>query len=505
MSAQTPQRGYFAAGEFASLLRGFVRQLATGRLDVTGDGGARHLWLDAGQVRSVVSELEEEKLGNWLMSRGLLQPHQMAIALLRQPEGVRYGAFLVREGLLPAEKLEEELEGQSVGIVSRMLFDPADYVFHAGEQLPSDAASLEMTTAMLLASAVRTIADDAKLLRLLDPAQYLCGARDAVLLYQKVQLTPQEGFLLSRVDGTTTPVQLRRSVGLAPADATKALAVLRAVGLVEQQSRPAARPVPASGEHPRVEPKREKPEDTLQYTREQHREYDEIIRLADECRHKDLYSRLGLSPGATQDQIHSRFLEFARLYHPDRAREPHLRSLRRELAEIYGAVQEADETLVDPERRARYDQSYRDGEGAPKADAVGEEKRRTAREALVKANLVRAKELIRTGDVGMAIQLLDQVVRLEPDAESLLMLARLEFRNPMWVQRGLDHLKHAVALAPRSTETWLELANFWGVRGMRERQRQCLDKILEFDPKNPDVQLALAAIKEGSRKSKRRS
>ena len=87
----------------------------------------------------------------------------------------------------------------------------------------------------------------------------------------------------------------------------------------------------------------------------------------------------------------------------------------------------------------------------------------------------------------MAVQLLDQAARLNPTAETLLLLARAEFKNPMWGQRALDHLKHAVALAPEFTEAWLELANFWAIRNMTDRQQQCLEKILEYDPQNVDT------------------
>ena len=47
-------------------------------------------------------------------------------------------------------------------------------------------------------------------------------------------------------------------------------------------------------------------------------------------------------------------------------------------------------------------------------------------------------ENLKLGDIGAAVQLLDQKVRYNPEPPALLMLARLEFRNPLWTQRGLD-------------------------------------------------------------------
>jgi tetratricopeptide (TPR) repeat protein len=492
MSEARALAGRFLVGGLPPLLRELYRRLVSGRLDVTGGGATRRLWFEAGQVRAVVSDVEEEKLGKWLVGRGVLDGSQMALALLRQPEGVRFGAFLVQEGALTVKVLEHELEALSVTIVSRMLVQPGEYRFNDGERLPMDAASIGMTTASLLAASVRGVPSDADVKIFINPSGYVWTAQDALLQYQQIQLTPQEGYLLSRVDGTSTTAQLQRLVPMPGGEFSKALAALLVAGVLEIRENSSVRPLTPT----KVEAAPEPPaEEELQYNAQQQREYADVLRLANEIRHKDYYRRLGLSPGATQDQIHSRFLEFAKLYHPDRAREPHLVSVRNELAQIYSAVQEAHDALGNPEKRASYEQSLHDSSNQQIDAYKAEQRRRAARGAVVDANVSRAKELARAGDVGMAVHLLDQAVRLNPQSETLLTLARLEFKNPMWSQRALDHLKHAVALAPEYTEAWLELANFWGTRNKPDRQRQCLEKILEFDPHNEDVKETLSALK----------
>ncbi len=491
--------GKYIAGGLPPLLRELYRLLASGRLDVVTDGCKRRLWFEAGQVRAVVSEVEEEKLGKWLVGRGVLEASRMAIALLRQPEGVRFGSFLVQGGAITASVLERELEALSVAIVSHMLVDPGEYSFVDGEQLPIEAASIGMTTASLLAAAVRCLPDEAALKGFIDPGGYIWSAQDTLLHYQQVQLTPQEGYLLSRVDGTSTAAQLQRLVPMPRTEFTRALAALLVAGVLEIRESSSTRPLaPTSVEAP-MEPAGD---GEIQYSAQQQREYSEVLKLAGEIRHRDYYRRLGLAKGATQEQIHATFLELAKLYHPDRAREGHLLSLRNELAEIYSAIQEAYDTLGTAEKRGRYERALGDSTTS-QVDAYKEEqRRRAARGAVVDANVSRAKELARAGDVGMAVQLLDQAVRLDPKAENLLLLARLEFKNPMWSQRALDHLKHAVALAPEFTDAWLELANFWGARGKMDRQVTCLERILEFEPGNEDVRATLASLKR--RKTLRR-
>ncbi|MGV8040947.1 MAG: tetratricopeptide repeat protein [Thermoanaerobaculaceae bacterium] len=118
----------------------------------------------------------------------------------------------------------------------------------------------------------------------------------------------------------------------------------------------------------------------------------------------------------------------------------------------------------------------------------------------MRTNIGQARRLMSQNDFGPAAELLDQAVRLMPDPETLLLLAQVEFRNPMWAQRALDRLRHAVSLNPKFTKGWLELANYWGMRGQADRQKQCLEKVLSYDPANKDARAALNAIIEAQPK-----
>jgi curved DNA-binding protein len=63
---------------------------------------------------------------------------------------------------------------------------------------------------------------------------------------------------------------------------------------------------------------------------------------------KDYYSTLGVARAAPQDEIKRAYRKLARKYHPDLSKEPDAERRFKEVAE-------AHEALIDPERRAAYD------------------------------------------------------------------------------------------------------------------------------------------------------
>jgi curved DNA-binding protein CbpA len=492
MSTEPPDQGSFEVGELPRLLRGWQEAGATGRLDVSVGRLSSALFLGEGRVEAIATDEEKYKLGKWLASRGLIQPDRMALALLKQQEGVPFGRQLVDEGLIAPEVLREELQLRAAALVGLLVFSRGRYRFVAGEKFPPSAVRLDLGTTALLLAAARS-SDATRLDELIGSSGALRASEEALEKARDVVLSPHEAYLLSRLEQETTADHVRRLVPLPSAEVDRTLAALVVAGLAELRGQAVVET--AALRDVRVEQPEGPARRAPLMSHDQERECAAIRHRAAVGGSWDYYRRLGLSRGATQDQVHERYREMSRMYSAERAaEEPHLADLRAELDAIRGALEEAYGVLTDPHQRKTYDAQLRSGKPPRVEGGAAADDQSGARRELALANLRRARELMRLGEVGEAVQLLEQAVRYDPQPDTMLLLARLELNNPMWRQRALDRLKAALNLDPKFTEAWLELAKFWGRRKDPDRQRECLRRILEYEPGNLAAQEMLSTL-----------
>jgi curved DNA-binding protein CbpA len=265
----------------------------------------------------------------------------------------------------------------------------------------------------------------------------------------------------------------------------------------------------------------------------------EILELDAKLADANHYEALGLSPGATSDEVRQAFRDLSRRFHPDRFFGKDLGPLRAKVDSIFRRLVEANQTLADPEKRAAYLEGNAalraavraatgvPAPGPPRPKTDDEERRDRERRARLSKHpylakgarvqelLVAAKQAVGASDFSQAFAQLNQATQIDPqhaEARALLIGVRKKYealrsdndlkRAKEALDRGdeelaLQALKAAVNANPGNAEAAFRAAQLLGQRGGGAREASAFaSKAVEADPGNASYRLLLARLFE---------
>lgn len=160
----------------------------TGTLVVTDGAVEKSLYLKDGAILSCTSSDPKEFLGHYLVSRGVIDESELAEAVAEQERsGGLLGTILVEQGAVAADKLEQTLKVKAQESIYELFSWVGGEFYFIDNVLP----------------------------------EY-----DIVPI--AINVTPEQGFILSRIDGR---IDVRSIVQISPLPEVDALLVLR--GLIE--------------------------------------------------------------------------------------------------------------------------------------------------------------------------------------------------------------------------------------------------------------------------------
>ena len=478
-----------------SVMADLAQKKVTGSLMVTSEGSTREILFTNGEIRAARSHIEAEKLGMWLVSRGKITEDDRALILLAQGGGdpPPLGHILVTRGYISHGELEEELEELALEIIRRASAAhriASEFVDSGGDgqldTLPN------VITSQIIVLAAREVSDVEAMRAVVgspDQAVQVSGSLNDML--EEVELTPTEGFLLSRLDAAHDVASLIQLSSLPDEQAYSTLYTLLMSGSIVVGGGGGEKPGPSGPavEGASAQPKRRPPKagapDQLDFSEHQLEERRHVRKLSEEITKVDHYRALGLNRNADSNEILEAWEKIQNRLSPETS-PAYLKDMTSHLERIGERGRAAYEVLSNTRSRTRYDEILRSlarerspmgGIEKPAVDAK-------ARKALVEANLKRANELIKQNELFLAIQLLEQACAIEPRPDELLKLAKLLRRNPLWVHRALACVRRAIEANPKHLNSWLELADIWRRRNHPERQRKSLERALAIDPDN---------------------
>jgi hypothetical protein len=421
--------------------------------------------------------------------------------------------------------------------------------FEEGLEPPAELAEAGGATEPTLLEAVRRLRDG-------EAVQAALGDLDQRLvttaaLAEERTLTLTEGYLLSRIDGTSSARQVLQLVPLDPEETERTLLGLLLTGRVEYRPAPAPRVVPhappappvaeappgdAGGDPPPAEASPSAPEEPEEHagapepprapkeavpppaeldpeTLERRRE---VLGVFQALPLKNHFEVLGIEPGCTDGEVKRAYVALAKRYHPDVHRDPRLDDLHDVLEAIFIRVGEAWEVLGDARSRASYEarlgvvrrprESFPGPEPAPEAAPPGAPGRPTATRAPAAATdsfvapeetLSKAQVLLAQARYWDAIQMLEAAVpQMEPrraQHRGRILLAKAYAKNPNWVRRAEETLHDVVREDPANAEAHYELGLIYKAGGLPARAQAMFRRVVELRPDHREAAAELDA------------
>lgn len=336
-------------------------------------------------------------------------------------------------------------------------------------------------------------------------------------ILSRMQLTPEEGFLLSRIDHPIPISDLLMISGL-PEDRT--LLILRnalSKGAAVVAGAPVARTrSPVAGTRPvtttTVAPVRPPPPaNTGPYGSFVFglRELNEDVDLDTELKKRILflhgnlgrlshYRVLGLTPTASSAEVRKAFLEKSKEFHPDSYFRKRLGSYLERIELVFRRIREANDVLTDETRRAKYDREGKQFDPEEVAviskrqiDELEEEMRSKVRkDRLMHARgfgrLTKARETMNAGDLALE----------KGDLKTALQNYQLAIEYDPRLEEAREKIAEARQLADvQRADASLEKAARAESEGNPEGAVTLLQSALEVDPTNSRIHVALAGVK----------
>jgi tetratricopeptide (TPR) repeat protein len=529
-SAPTPGRRAADPTRLFQILREAFVGGKTGQLHLACGGRRKSLRILKGRVLHGTSDANGEHLGDVLVRYGLLSQADLdpAVAVVLR-ERRRLGAVLAEMGLIDTDAFEEAIGIHVREILFSALEEPdATFSFEelAEDSLETDRACPQSMGQVIL-EATRRVFDPSLVRRLLgDTARVLTLSPDPMLRSQAITLTPTDGFVLSRVDGTLSARAIVDLIPLPAEDTERSLFSLLCTGIVSYREeaparRPTPRPAPAPIPMPVVTPT---PGPTPAPSALTTAELRTILEASKQSR-RDPFEVLGLEQTADEAQARLAYARLARVLHPDAPLDPSLEDLRPLRSAAFVQLGQAVETLRSPGFRQYTAEKAARLRARPAAPPALEPAAGTAQpqpappspapaaapapvvqtptptasvpEPDPESQLQKAQGHFEAEQYWDAIQLLEPlIVRVEGTtrAQAGTLLAQAYLKNPKWRKRAEELLLDVVQRTPRYVPAHLLLGEVYRAGGLVMRARGFYQKVVALEPDNGAAGRALAEL-----------
>jgi serine/threonine protein kinase/tetratricopeptide (TPR) repeat protein len=527
-----PSRPADPAG-ICKLLRDVYLGNKSGHLHFSHAKEHRSLRLLQGRIVHGTSDVAGEHLGDVLVRYGHLSQADLERAItVVLGDRKRLGTVLSETGRIGPEALGEAV-GEHVREILFSALERPDGKF-AFEELPDTLIEADLTckltTGEAILEATRRVHDPALIEGALgDLNRVLVTASDPRLQRQEVTLTPTDGFVLSRIDGTLSAREMLSLVPGSQEDAARSLFGLLCTGLVDYKVPSPSRPSPTrpSPSGPDAAPAADRlptravissPEPAGEELRQM------LLSAYEGLRYKDHFELLDVPRAASAAEIREAYARLVRILHPDACRDPSVADLVTERSAVFARLCQAYETLRSPTSRATYERERapvklrpslpRPTPPTPANEAAAASPVPPPPEPLPIAaptftdeveedtpsasdSLIVATRLVKQEKYWEAIVLLEPAIpRLVGPARhrARVLLAQAYLKNPLWSKRAEAVLQRVVIDDPQHVDAHFLLAGLYLKTQLEARAAAMFRKVLELSPSHAGAAAGLKAL-----------
>jgi hypothetical protein len=210
--------GDLGKNTFFKVFHRFHVHRANGLLELTQGARQRRIFLELGQPVFVSSNIEGERIGEFLLERGKVDPNELKVAIDALPKYKnQLGKVLVQLGLIEEREFYAELrELQIMRLIDLCAWETGRYAFYEGRRHDGEKLDLELSTTSLILRAARGTSD-AVLQRRLQPHWRQIARRQPhpELDRGAIVLTQVETRALQSIDNRRTVAEIVDAAGTA--------------------------------------------------------------------------------------------------------------------------------------------------------------------------------------------------------------------------------------------------------------------------------------------------
>jgi curved DNA-binding protein CbpA len=477
------------------LFQDLRKEKKTGTVVVIRDGEVKKIFFKDGDILFASSNLNEDRLGEFLMRTGKItgvQFDKASEAVIKT--GKKLGAILFGMGILTAQDLVSQVRLQVKEIIIKIFsWRSGGYRFD-GSPLPvSEIIPVHMSTGDLIIEGIRNLDWNSVRKSLPSIKSILRTSTDPSLLFQSVQLDQDQRTVFSLIDGAKSIQEVCILSGIGDFNTLKAIYALLALRMVVTGEIKTAEGKVVSAfvrETVVVDVKKDKnnaaPEKPV--TKET------IQNAFDLLGRQNHYEVLELDHGATALEIKKAYFHMAKRYHPDRHFEPEMSGMKEKLEALFSRIHDAYGALSSETTRDQYDIDLASGAERARKEEKAHQGISASRET-ARAQYHEGIKQYNQGNFWGAEEAFEWAMRLDPgNAEYLFRRGLTLAHIPRRGHEAEEHLVGAIEKAPNKSEYYLELGNFYARSGLKEKALTAYQNALRHDPNSDKIKKAIHKI-----------